>query len=205
METPDWVQLVGAVVFAMSGALAAVRQRMDPLGVMVIAVVTAIGGGTIRDVLLDRHPVFWIEDPSHLVVSMVAAVFTLVYVRFRRPPKHSLAIADALGLALFTIVGAHIAEQKVVNPILVVLMGTMTGVAGGVIRDVLSAQIPLIFRRGELYATAAIAGASIYVLLLAVAMARPVAAIVGMMVIAGLRVAAIVWGLHLPEIRVRHE
>src|SRR5687768_1966185 len=123
---------------------------MDVLGVMVIAIVTAIGGGTIRDLLLDRHPVFWIEDPSHLVVSILAAVLTLVYARFRRPPTHSLAIADALGLALFTIVGAQIAQQKLTDPILVVVMGTMTGVAGGVIRDVLSAEIPLIFRKGEL-------------------------------------------------------
>ena len=202
---PAWLQLVGAVVFATSGALAAGRRRMDVLGVMVIAIVTAIGGGTIRDLLLDRRPVFWIEDPSHLVVSILAAVLTLVYARFRRPPTHSLAIADALGLALFTIVGAQIAQQKLTDPMLVVVMGTMTGVAGGVIRDVLSAEIPLIFRKGELYATAAIAGAALYLLLEAFGIPRPTAALIGITAIAGLRLAAIFWGLHLPVMPMRDD
>jgi uncharacterized membrane protein YeiH len=197
--------MVGAAVFAASGALAAGRRRMDVLGVLVIAIVTAVGGGTLRDLLLDRHPVFWIEDPSHLVVSVLAAVVTLAYVRFRRPPNHSLAVADALGLALFTISGAQIAEREMINPIVVVVMGTMTGVAGGVIRDVLSAEIPLIFRKGELYATAAIAGAILYLLLEAAGVQRQVAALAGMTAIAMLRLAAIFWGLHLPVLAIRDE
>src|SRR5687768_10587487 len=100
------LQLLGVAVFAASGALSAGRKRMDVFGVIVIAIVTAIGGGTIRDVLLDRHPVFWIEDPAYVVVSMIAAALTLAYARFRRPPDHALALADALRLALFTITGA---------------------------------------------------------------------------------------------------
>jgi uncharacterized membrane protein YeiH len=199
------LQLLGAAVFAASGALSAGRKRMDLLGVVVIAIVTAIGGGTLRDVLLDRHPVFWIEDPTHLVVSVSAAAITLVYTRFRRPPNNTLAIADALGLALFTITGAQIAQRAMIDPIVVVLMGTMTGVAGGVIRDVLSAEVPLIFRRGELYATAAIFGATLYLLLEVVGAPRQVAALVGMATIAGLRLAAILWGLHLPVLPIRDE
>lgn len=199
------IQLAGAAVFAMSGALSAGRRRMDVLGVIVIAIVTAIGGGTIRDLLLDRHPVFWIDDPSHLVVSIIAAAVTIVYTRFRRPPNHSLAIADALGLALFTIMGAEIAQRTLENPIIIVLMGTMTGVAGGVIRDVLSAEIPLIFRKGELYATAAIAGAALYLGLEAVGVSRQAAALTGMAAIAMLRFAAILWGLHLPVMTVRDD
>jgi uncharacterized membrane protein YeiH len=202
---PYSLQLIGAAVFAMSGALAAGRRGMDVLGVVVIAIVTAIGGGTIRDVLLDRHPVFWIEDPWHLIVSILAALFTMVYVRFHRAPAHSLVIADALGLALFTILGAQIAEPLLGDPLLVVLMGTMTGVAGGVIRDVLSAEVPLIFRKGEIYATAAIAGATLYVLLEAVGISRAAAAIAGMAAIVLLRFAAILWGLHLPVMPVRDD
>jgi uncharacterized membrane protein YeiH len=199
------IQLAGAAVFAMSGALSAGRRRMDVLGVVVIAIVTAIGGGTIRDLLLDRHPVFWIDDPSHLVVSIAAAALTIVYSRFRRPPTHSLAIADALGLALFTIMGAQIAERTLANPIIIVLMGTMTGVAGGVIRDVLSAEIPLIFRKGELYATAAIAGAILYLVLEAAGVSRQAAALMGMTAITALRLAAILWGLHLPVMAMRDD
>ena len=199
------LQLLGAAVFATSGALAASRKRMDVLGVVVIAIVTAIGGGTMRDLLLDRHPVFWIEDPTHLVVSILAAALTLAYARFRRPPNNSLAIADALGLGLFTITGTQIAGREAIDPIVIVLMGTMTGVAGGVIRDVLSAEVPFIFRKGELYATAAIAGASLYLLLEAAGISRQVAALAGMAAIVGLRLAAILWGLQLPVPHIRDE
>ena len=203
--TFDILQLLGAAVFATSGALAAGRKRMDVLGVVVIAIVTAIGGGTIRDLLLDRHPVFWIEDPTPLVVSAIAAALTFAYVRFRRPPSNSLAIADALGLALFTISGAQIAQRAMVDPIVVVVMGTMTGVAGGVIRDALSAEVPLIFRKGELYATTAIVGATLYLLLETAGVQREMAALAGMVAIAGLRLAAILWGLHLPVLPIRDE
>jgi len=200
-----FLQLVGAAVFAASGALAAWRHRMDVLGVLVLAIVTAVGGGTIRDVLLDRFPVFWIEDPSHLIAAGVAVVVTLVYTRFRRPPTHSLAVADAVGLALFTISGAQIAQREMMHPIVVIVMGTMTGVAGGVIRDVLSAEIPIIFRKGELYATAAIAGAILYLLLEAAGIPRQIAAFAGTGAIVALRLAAIFWGLHLPVLPVRDD
>lgn len=199
------LQLLGVGVFAASGALAAGRKRMDVLGVIVIAIVTAIGGGTIRDLLLDRHPVFWIDEPSYLVVSVLGAVVTIVYVRVRRPPRNSLAIADAMGLALFTILGAQIAQREMVDPIVAGLMGTVTGVAGGVIRDVLSAEVPLIFRKGELYATAAIAGAALYLILEGVGVQRQLAATIGMTAIAALRLAAILWGLHLPVLPVRDD
>ena len=197
------LQLLGEAVFAASGALAAGRKRMDVLGALVIAMVTAIGGGTIRDLLLDRRPIFWIADPTHLIVSLAAAALTLVWSRTRRPPDDSLAIADALGLALFTIVGAQIAEARAVPGIVVVLMGTITGVAGGVIRDVLSAEVPLILREGRLYASAAVAGAALYLLLGMAGLDRVVAGAFGMATIAGLRIAAILWGLKLPMAKVR--
>ena len=106
------LDLIGVAVFAVSGALVAGRKQFDLLGVAVIATVTAIGGGTVRDVLLDRHPVFWIRDPTYLPVILAAAALALLYARVRRPPRISLLIADALGLALFTISGAQIAEER---------------------------------------------------------------------------------------------
>ena len=196
------LELLGVAVFAVSGALAAGRKQLDLLGVVVIAVATAIGGGTIRDVLLDRHPVVWIDEPNYLVVATAAALFTIVFVRLRRPPRNSLQIADALGLALFTVSGAQIAEREQLAPVIVVLMGTITGVAGGVVRDVLSAEIPLILRRGNLYASAAIAGASAYLLLERVGLPRQAAALAGMVTVAALRFAAIVWGLRLPVFKL---
>jgi uncharacterized membrane protein YeiH len=104
------LSLVGVAVFAISGALAAGRKSFDWLGVLIIAGTTAIGGGTVRDVLLGRYPVFWIDDPMYLAVILVAAALTLIYVRYRTPPKLSLLIADALGLSFLTISGAQIAE-----------------------------------------------------------------------------------------------
>lgn len=197
------LDLSGVAVFAASGALAAGRKSLDLLGVVVIAAVTAIGGGTIRDVLLDRHPVFWIDDPTYLVIIIAAALLTVVYTRYRRPPDDSLAIADALGLGFFTIGGAQIAEAGGLSPIIIVLMGTITGVAGGVIRDVLTNEIPMILRRGHLYASAAIGGSALYLLLSGLGAHRTVSALVGMAAIVGLRLAAILWGLRLPTFELR--
>jgi uncharacterized membrane protein YeiH len=192
-------------VFAVSGALAAGRKRFDLLGVAVLSTVTAIGGGTTRDVLLNRHPVFWINDPTYLVVILAAAALTLLYVRFREPPRTSLLVADALGLALFTISGAQVAEERNLPGLIVVVMGTITGSAGGLLRDVLSAEVPVLFRQTDLYATAAITGVTAYLELQAAGMERTPAALLGMAAVAGLRLAAIRWGLRLPVFRVPDE
>src|SRR5690606_35899885 len=119
------LDLIGVAVFAVSGALAAGRKSLDLLGVLVVAVVTAIGGGTLRDLLLDRHPIFWIEDQTYLIVITVAALFTIGYVRLHRPPNKSLLIADAFGLAVFTVIGAQVAESAGHPPLMIVLMGMM--------------------------------------------------------------------------------
>ena len=192
------LDFVGVAVFAVSGALAAGRKQLDLLGVIVLALVTAIGGGTIRDLLLGRRPIFWLSNASYIIVIVAAALVTVAYARWRRPPQSALLVADALGLALFSITGAQIAERAGLPAISGVVIGTITGAAGGVVRDVLSAEIPMVLRRGNLYATAAIAGTAIYFALEAVGIRRPVPAFVGMAVIAGVRLAAILWGLQLP-------
>lgn len=191
------LELVGVAVFAASGALAAGRKSLDLLGVVVIAAVTAVGGGTLRDLLLDRHPVFWIAEPLFLYVIVATALLTVAYARRYQPPERLLLIADALGLALFTLSGAQIAEREGLAGVVVVIMGTLTGVAGGVLRDVLSAEIPLVLRRGRIYATAAITGVVVYLLLQDIA-GRTIAALSGMSCIALLRFAAILWNLSLP-------
>lgn len=199
------LSLLGVGVFATSGALAAGRKGFDLIGVIVIAGVTAIGGGTLRDVLLDRHPIFWIADPLQLVVILGAALLTLIYVRFRRPPWTALLVADALGLALFTISGAQVAEQRGLSPLIVVMMGAITGSAGGVLRDILSGEVPLLLRHTELYATAAIAGVTVYLLAEAAGVPLTPAALLGMATVAALRFAAIIWQLRLPVFRLPEE
>jgi uncharacterized membrane protein YeiH len=192
------LEMTGVAVFAASGVLSAGRKGMDFIGVAVIALVTALGGGTLRDVLLDRHPIFWIADTTHLWLSLGATLVTLVYVRFIKPPYNALLVADAIGLALFTIGGTQVAEQAGQSGIVAALMGTLTGVAGGILRDVLSAEVPLLLRPGRLYATAAIAGAGLYLGLESAGVTRTASALVGMGAIATLRLAAIVWGIRLP-------
>jgi len=196
------LDLIGVAVFAVSGALAAGRRRLDLLGVVVLAMATAIGGGTIRDVLLGRQPIFWLVDPAYLITITAAALLTVGYVRLWRPPEQALVVADALGLALFSVAGAQIAQRAGLPAASGILLGTVTGVAGGVVRDVLSAEVPLVLRRGNLYASAAIAGTAAYFALDAAGVRPNVAALVGMAVVAGLRFAAIWWRLQLPEFRL---
>jgi uncharacterized membrane protein YeiH len=192
------LDLLGVAVFAISGALAAGRRGLDLLGVIVLGTATAIGGGTIRDVLLDRHPIFWLVDPAYLTVIVAVSLATVAYARWRPAPRAALQVADALGLALFSVVGAQVAEAAALPAVSCVLLGTVTGAAGGAVRDVLSAEVPLVLRRGNLYASAAITGTTTYVLLEAAGAARAYAAPAGMLVCAGLRFAAIWWGLKLP-------
>jgi uncharacterized membrane protein YeiH len=190
------IELVGGAVFAVSGALAAGRRSLDLVGVVVIALVTAAGGGTLRDLLLDRT-VFWIADPSYIHASLAAALLTVLYTRFRHPPDRLILYADALGLALFSIGGAQIAQNLGHGGVVVIIMGAATGVAGGLLRDVLCAEIPLILRRGRMYASAAVAGVVAY-LLLELVLDRTLAALLGMAIIVTLRLAAIIWDLTVP-------
>jgi len=197
------MSLVGVAVFAASGALAAGLKGYDLMGVAVRALVTALGGGTMRDLLLDRHPIVWMSDTAYLWVALGAAAAMPLYVRWFRPPDKTLLLADAVGLALFTINGAQLAEQQGLSGIQAVLMGVCTGVAGGVLRDVLARDTPLLFSAAEpLYATAAIIGASLYLALEKMDISTAGAAVLGMAVIAGLRFAAIFWDLRLPAFHV---
>lgn len=199
------IELLGIASFAASGVLSAGRKGMDLIGVAAIAFVTALGGGTLRDVLLDRHPIAWIEHQDFLWVCLAATAVTLVWVRVTVPPHRALLVADALGLALFTIGGTEIAEQSGQHGIIAVLMGVMTGAAGGIIRDVLSAEIPFVLRPGRLYVTAAVAGSTLYLALEAVGVTRRPAAFAGMIVIALLRFAAMQWNVRLPPPRLPAE
>lgn len=193
--------LFGVAVFAVSGVLAAGRAGFDLLGVLVIASVTAIGGGTVRDLLMNRHPIFWMRDPVYLYVIVLTAFGTVGYVHFFPPPGYVLLIADALGLALFAITGAQLAETARLSPLIVILMGTMTGTAGGVLRDLLSGQVPLILR-GDIYATAAIFGIALYLVLQALGLQRKAAFYAGLVAVVALRLYAIYTGLNLPVLRL---
>ncbi len=200
-----YLDLFGVAVFAVSGSLAAGRKQLDLLGVVVLAIVTALGGGTIRDLLLGLTPVFWIRDINYLFVAGGMGLLVFAVSRLRSLAKVSIRIHDAFGLAVFTVIGAGIAMEQDVPWMIAVVMGVMTGVAGGVLRDMLAGEIPLILR-AEIYATASLCGALVYVGLstlypldqywiIPVEKANMVA---GVLVTLMLRLVAIKWNLSLP-------
>lgn len=192
-----WLDLSGVAVFAVSGALVAGRKQMDLFGVVVLAVVTGIGGGTLRDLLLGLTPVFWIAEPAYIWVAAVAALATVALGRRLRWPRNLLPIADAFGLALFCVLGAAKAQQADVAPTIAILMGVLTGVFGGIIRDVLGREVPLIFTR-DIYATAALLGSTVFVGLSAFGAPRPLAVLIAMTCALVLRLAAIRFHMALP-------
>ncbi|SHH93791.1 trimeric intracellular cation channel family protein [Ferrimonas marina] len=190
--------LFGTVVFAISGALAAGRLRMDPFGVLVLAGVTAVGGGTVRDAILGATPVFWITNTIYVWLIALTAALVILLVRCpRRLSGRWFQVADAFGLAVFTVIGAQKALSFGTSPLIAIMMGTMTGVMGGMIRDVLCREVPLVLRT-EIYATACIAGGVLYVSALALGLAPVFAAVLGMLGTLVLRLVGIFTGLSLP-------
>ena len=198
------MDLVGVGVFAVTGALAAGRKRMDGFGVLVLAMVTAIGGGTTRDLLLGIRPVFWVGDQLYLLVALSAAVLTMLGARLWLSLEKPLLIADALGLSLFTIIGAQRAMEAEAPALVVVLMGVVTGVVGGIIRDILAGQLPYVFR-SELYATAALAGAAVLLVCIRLGLHQSPAMLVAAATCLALRCAGIRWKWRLPVFHLRSD
>ncbi|GGP59748.1 membrane protein [Shewanella algicola] len=197
----QWIyifDLCGTAVFALSGALAAGKHRMDPFGVIVLASVTAIGGGSIRDALIGATPVFWIRDPNYIIVILATVLACLVLVRKpHKLPAITLPVADALGLALFTVIGAEKALLMGLSGMIAVVMGLITGVGGGIIRDLLCRQVPMVLRT-EIYATASIVGGICYTLSLVVGMDSITSMFIAMISTLIIRLSAIRWHLSLP-------
>lgn len=191
--------LFGVAVFAITGALMAGRKSMDLFGVLVIAITTALGGGTLRDLILDNHPVSWIRNDTYIFVAILAAIGTVLWVRLTRPiHENGLLIADAFGLAVFTVIGTEVAFQHGTPVSTAVIMGVMTGVVGGVMRDVLCNEIPMIFQK-EIYATACIFGSLAFIGLMQLGVAHWLATGLAMLVVLLTRLGAIRWHLRLPR------
>ena len=161
-----WLEHFGVGVSAISGVLAARGKKVDLFGVLVLALVTAFGGGTVRDLLVGDLPVVWIREPSLLLNATLLAIVTFFVRRVRELPRGFLLVADAFALALFTIIGTRKGVALHFTPPVAVLLGVITGVAGGILRDVLTGEVPLVFQpQIYLYATAALAGGIAFVLL----------------------------------------
>lgn len=192
-----YLDIFGIIVFALSGALMAGRYKLDPFGVVVLACVTAVGGGTIRDTIL-QAPVFWVVKPYYLYIILATALLTIVLIRQpKRIPKRFLLIADALGLALFAVLGTQKSIMLGAAYPVAIVMGTITGVAGGMIRDVLCNVIPMILSK-EIYALAAMLGGSLFVVFHLLGWSENEATIAAISGALFVRLAAIYWRVSLP-------
>lgn len=192
-----FADIFGVIVFALSGALMAGRYRLDPFGVMVLAAVTAVGGGTIRDIILGA-PIFWTVQNEYVGVIFFTALVTILLIRQPRlVPKRFMHVADAFGLALFAVLGTQKALSYDQTILTSVIMGTITGVAGGMIRDIICNKIPLILRK-EIYALAAMLGSFLFVGLTYLGLSEPIAGSLAMAGALILRLAGIYWKVSLP-------
>jgi len=197
-----WVGMAAVAVSALTGVLDSGRKQMDLIGALLVGVATALGGGTIRDLLLDRN-VFWVVDQTYLVVALCTALATFFVARSLHLPPRLFLIPDALGLALFTIVGTQVALQWHAPWLVASLMGVTTGVVGGVLRDILCNDVPLVFLKGELYASAAWLGALSLIGLQELGLHGIWASWIAMSVVLALRLLAIRFHLTLPAFTPR--
>ena len=195
------VGLAGVAAQAAAGVLDAGRKPFDLFGIVVVALAASLGGGSLRDLLLDR-PVFWIADQSYLIGAMAAGLATFALVRYVRLPARLFLLPDAIGLALFTVSGTQAALAMDAPWLVASLMGVITGVCGGIVRDVLCNEVPLVFN-GEFYATASWLGALLLLGLMAYDISPGWAALAGGTLTLALRLAAIRFRWRLPVFRAR--
>ena len=192
-----WVGLAAVAVNAITGVLDSSRKQMDLIGALLVGIATALGGGTIRDLLLDRN-VFWVVDQAYLITALGTGLITFFLARALPLPPRLFLIPDAIGLALFTIIGTQISLQWHAPWLVASLMGVITGVAGGVLRDILCNDVPLVFLKGELYATAAWIGALALIGLQEIGLSSVMASWLAMGFILSLRLLAMRFYITLP-------
>ncbi|MGJ7030371.1 trimeric intracellular cation channel family protein [Niabella hirudinis] len=164
-NTSEIIEILGTIAFAISGTFSAMQRKLDVFGVLIIAFVTSVGGGTIRDLLIGDTPVAWMRDVQVCLVILVTSIAAIIFKTYIRKLKVTLFLFDSLGLGLFTVVGLQKGINFGLNPGICIALGTITGCFGGITRDILLNTIPLIFRR-EIYATVCIFGGVVYLLLL---------------------------------------
>ncbi|MCA2428764.1 TRIC cation channel family protein, partial [Vibrio chemaguriensis] len=196
------IDLFGTAIFAVSGVLLAGRLKMDPFGVIVLGSVTAIGGGTIRDMALGATPVFWITDTTYLWVIFVTCLLTMILVR--RPKRLAwwvLPVCDAIGLAVFVGIGVEKALAYNASGMVAVIMGVITGCGGGIIRDVLAREVPMVLR-SEVYATACIIGGIFHTMAVSMGYDHSTALLAGVISTLVIRLGAIRWHLSLPTFAI---
>ncbi|MCG6111449.1 MAG: trimeric intracellular cation channel family protein [Paracoccus sp.] len=191
------------LIFALTGALVASRAQLDPVGFVFMAALTAVGGGTLRDLILNREAVFWVANPTYVLLAAGAALVVFWTAHLLESRQRWLVWLDSVALAVAVAAGAGVAMEMGSPPMIVVIMGVATGTFGGLMRDVVGNEVPLIFKQGELYLTAAFGGAVAAVTLDWLGVARAEALIAGAVVVWVLRAGSLTFGWRLPLYRPR--
>ena len=189
------IEFVAVLAAAFSGFAEARNKRMDPVGVFTVAFITAFGGGTLRDVLLDRRPFFWVEHQAYVVLILVLTLIATPLLRLaqRVVPMTLFVVADAIGLGFFSIAGVSVANELGSPPIIAAMMGVVTGVFGGVLRDVILNEVPMVLRDGRPYALAALAGCVFFLLVIDAGMPASLTTWVAAALIVAVRLIAWRW------------
>ena len=194
------LDIIGTFAFAISGALVAMKKNFDIFGVIIIAFVTAIGGGMIRDVLINAHPINWIGDINYIWTILFAVLITFLFRSKIAPLRRTMFLFDTIGISVFTLLGLQKGLTYNLHPFVALVMGMSSAVMGGVTRDVLTNEIPLIFQR-EIYASACLAGGVIYLILNNFQINEDVQFIISASVIVVIRTVAIKYELELPRVK----
>ncbi len=193
------LDLLGTLAFAISGVLTAMNKKMDPFGVFVIAFVTAVGGGTLRDVLIGRTPVGWMLDLNYVYTIIVSFILAVLFRKKLEKLRKSLFLFDTIGLGVFTLIGLEKGLDTNLHPVICIALGTMTACFGGVIRDILCNEIPVIFRK-EVYATVCILGGTVFFMLLELNLPVNIVYLITPAVIIAARLLAVYYKLSLPSL-----
>jgi len=199
-NTSEIIEILGTIAFAISGTFSAMQRKLDVFGVLIIAFVTSVGGGTIRDLLIGDTPVAWMRDVQVCLVILATSVAAIIFKTYIRKLKVTLFLFDSLGLGLFTVVGLQKGINVGLNPGICIALGTITGCFGGIIRDILLNTIPLIFRR-EIYATVCIFGGVVYLLLLYFKVNTDVSKFIVIALIVATRIIVVQKRLSFPRMR----
>ena len=199
MEVIYVLDILGTFAFAISGALVALDKKFDIFGVIIIAFVTAVGGGMLRDVLINAHPINWIGDLNYLYIIFSAVLFTFLFKSKIAHLSKTMFLFDTIGISVFTLLGLQKGLSYDLHPIIAIIMGMISAVFGGVLRDVLTAKIPLIFEK-EVYASACLLGGINYLILNYFKVDENINFIISAIVIASIRAVAVKFHLELPKI-----
>ena len=192
------LEILGTAAFAISGALSAMNRKLDVFGIFIIAFVTGIGGGTVRDILIGNTPVTWMDNIIYIYLIGIVTILSIIFRTKINYLKTSLFLFDTIGLGIFTIIGVETGIQNNLNPIISVALGVMTGTFGGVIRDILCNEIPVIFRK-EIYATACLIGGLVFIILHKLGVEREIIYIVTSLIVISIRLVVVKFKISLPS------